>query len=235
MKTILALSRTLPWPLDRGETIRLNSFLEAFRKSHDKVKWICVFSESDQKILPDVQLQYPDVSFSLVKIQPERGLSFSKSFFYPELLKRFNDSVAIKNFKTEIVKEEYSDLFFKGIQFIPWFTKERSDVENLYNRAVFDLDDIESKKMKRYIKTLGFGRGGYYLKQFLEWLRLLQLEKKYLKKFKSVLVTSDSDRIELESKNKLKNVTIIKNCVKVPTIDHNRVIKKSILFLGSLG
>ena len=103
MNRMLVLSRTLPWPLDRGEKIRLHSFLEAFRKKYE-VKWISISSSDDADTLDIVREKFSDVLFEQIEVQSERGCSFFKKIVYPKVALRFYDIEAIKTFQQEAQK-----------------------------------------------------------------------------------------------------------------------------------
>ena len=121
------------------------------------------------------------------------------------------------------------------MQFIPWVINPTVARYRDRINIFFDLDDIESKKQFRLLKTMSFGRGGYFIKSLIDCILMNLFERKNLKLFDNVFVTSELDKIELEKKLGLNNLEVVKNCVPLNECKFNNSTDKSILFLGSLG
>ena len=234
MKKMMVLARTVPWPLDRGERIRLKSFLDAFRQVY-KVTWYSLVSGTDDYTFHGAMKAYPDVMFKRINISGGSGLNIKQQTIYPMVVKNCYDFSVINFFNKIIVNGGYSTIFIKGLQFIPWVINPTVARYRDRINILFDLDDIESKKQFRLLKTMSFGRGGYFIKSLIDCILMNLFERKNLKLFDNVFVTSELDKIELEKKLGLNNLEVVKNCVPLNECKFNNSTDKSILFLGSLG
>lgn len=103
--------------------------------------------------------------------------------------------------------------------------------------VVLDLDDIESKAMKRLacLQRSDLGRVMYMLKR-LEAIKTAWAERNAVRRAQRVLVCSEADRIEMSRRFDSAKPLVMPNGVRVPTQLSSRAIEGPlrVLFVGSL-
>ncbi len=229
---ILVITYSLPWPLDRGGRIRLNSFFQAFLLDF-RITWLVLNSDIDDSAMNFIKNKYPEVRFIFLKTRKQKFLGL-QSLFMPGLVRRQYDGAIIEKVKQIINSEKFSHVFIKGIAFVP-YVKEAVRLRGNKYKVIFDLDDVESKKYLRQIKAMKFGGGRYFLSCLVDYLKLYYYEKSSLLLFDKVIVASDQDRGDLVKKYPRNEIKTISNSINVPDIAYEDVNNKTILFLGSIG
>jgi polysaccharide biosynthesis protein PslH len=101
--------------------------------------------------------------------------------------------------------------------------------------TVLDIDDIESKKVLRYIKTINVVSKDF-LKYFLDYFKLLHYERNVFPLFDCCLVCSKDDNDSLIERGFSNKIEIIPNGTEIFNNErcYHRDNGKSILFLGSM-
>lgn len=230
---ILVIARTLPFPLDRGERVRLNGFFQAFRVFAE-ITWVSAgSSDSDQSSIEHLNREYPETNFIRLKNKPT-VLPFMHRMLRPNLVTSQCNKENINEVSDIIRKNSISHVFLKGIQYVPYVEKLLR-MKNRNLKLIFDLDDIESKKHLRYIQTLSFGKGRFYISSLIDYIKLYFYEKSFLRYFDMVVVASPLDSDSLKKKLGLNNIRVVKNSLSFPPISYEKTNNNIILFIGSLG
>ncbi len=229
-RNILVISRSLPWPLDRGERIRLNVYFKAFLSAGYKITWVVIYTENDPESLRYMREEYPRCKFEFFKTTIG-NTNFIPRMIYPNIINNMYDSVVQAQLDDIIKSNKYDVLFYKGLQYTRYI--EKYMVNN--NKIVFDMDDIESLKYLRYIRTLKFGFGRYYLTCLIEYLKLSYYETMIIPRLNTVIVASVKDEVLLSESKKYRNIKTIQNAIEIPDVTYEEVGNNSILYIGSFG
>lgn len=138
---------------------------------------------------------------------------------------------------TEFAERSYTIIYAFRLRMAPLvrgLVRHRADITKW---KVLDLDDFESKTVRRCARVLGRHLGRQVsVCERIEAAKLQRLEQRYLPMFDQVYVCSELDKTQIQTKYKCKEVCVVPNAVRMPSTtsskDNGEVFKY--LFVGTM-
>ena len=224
---ILIVSSRFPYPLEKGDKLRLYHQIEYLSKVHEIV--LCSLTEEDIN-QNDLDAIAPFCSniyvFKLSKFRLIirllrsiiKRLPFSIGYFY---------SVSIQRKINNVIKEELPDHIYCNLIRTSEYIK---DVQ--IKKSIDYMDAFSSIMQKRYTVANIFMKG--ILKR--EYILLNNYEQKIFYSFDNHCIISEQDRNTIPFKN-AQNIEVIPNGIDIDYFKPNDEIQKEfdLVFVGNLG
>jgi len=202
---ILALTHRLPWPPNRGTTIRSYHILKYLASQHDVA--LLSFAESQgnlneyraQLLTFCKEVKVVPLNYTLAKLKAARallnGMPLSVKAFQSKMFQAYFNEM-IRSFKPDLVFTDSSALAFYPLKAkIPF---------------IADFMDVDSEKWHQYAKFSKWPLNWIYK---MESKRLSQFEKEVAEQSKRILVVSDEEESRLKVIAPQAKVSVIPNGV----------------------
>ncbi len=223
---ILCITSRVPWPLEKGDKLRMYHQLRNLGKKHEVI--LCAIN--DTKLHPDAEKELKKFCseihiYSQSKITTLFNLAKGLFSGIPFQVAYFTNSSARKKIHSLITEKKPDRIYCQLIR-----TAEYARDEKQIPRTL-DYMDIFSKGVERRIEKVNF----FYRWVFrMEWKRLLRYEEKIFSEFNALTIISEQDRDLLPVKNP-QRVVVIPNGVDTDFFSPMKAEKDyELLFNGNM-
>jgi len=212
---ILYISPKIPYPLSDGGNLRVFNHIKHLSKKHNIISLSFIRHKEELRNIRELRKHC-----SVETIMLSKGRSLFNSFIgllskKPLRIWYLKDRKFRE--KARKIGKEADLVIIQALRMSPYSFHP--------DKTILDLVDTPSLQIKRALQQESFL---WKLIWKLELPRILQYEKKISKRFRHIVVASESDR------KALGRGVVLKNGTKISTIQRKEVSENSIMFLGNM-
>jgi len=239
---VLFISSQFPYPLNAGSKIRMFNLLISYSYKHE-VTLVSYIRNNEELVYLPVLKKYCKEIYTVIhnpsqdncKKQNKFSIMLNTIFSFLPYRHKFLCSYEMKKLIFELDRKEIFDLVHLQYNGLYNNIATLINKKNRSNTFVLDLDDYESKKYLKQLKTMKFSKEKVLC--FLEYLRIKYVEFTLLPKFDYYFICLKSAEVNREKpKNSLRKPVFVPNGVDVDAFVTDKVLEKEnqILYLGSM-
>ena len=224
MKLLILTSR-VPWPLDKGDRLRIYHQIRYLSESHD-IELVAISADKNNEAAYNELSKYCSKIHFLNISATENAIGVLKSFFTnkPLQIGYFYNSSVKKQF-LEILKASNPDYVYGQLIRVAEY------MQGIDIPTVLDLQDAFSKGLQRRAQM---AKGPFKWILNMEYKRMLAYEQNELSSFNGLSIITNADRLLLPE-NIQKRTAIVPNGVDFDFFKPQKSVKKyNVVFTGNM-